>query len=275
MTLPRLGPDALETISVLVARACSDPPSEDELRRALLAPDQPSVIRGDPGTGVVATVTRGGEGFVRLLAVDPDHQGAGRGRALLHAAEDDLRSAGAHTMTVGADAPYYLWPGIDTRDLAAICLLERTKFSRRTETNVNMDVDLAQVPPDPGGWRVGDPARDRSTLEGWAETHWPFWRAEMMRALEQGGLVVTEDTDGLAAVCAHDVNRAGLVGPVAARPDLIGRGVGVAPLLGALHRMRTAGRTRAEIAWVGPIVPYARVGARIGRVFFVFQKQLT
>ena len=53
-------------------------------------------------------------------------------------------------------------------------------------------------------------------------------------------------TDGIAAVCAHDVTRAGFVGPVAVRPDLMGRGVGVAPLLGALHEMRRAGRTHGR-----------------------------
>jgi hypothetical protein len=97
----------------------------------------------------------------------------------------------------------------------------------------------------------------------------------MLRALDQGGLVVADDADGIAAVCAHDVTRAGFVGPVAVRPDLMGRGVGVAPLLGALHQMHRAGRVHAEVAWVGPVVPYARVGGTIGRVFLVYRKELT
>jgi hypothetical protein len=96
----------------------------------------------------------------------------------------------------------------------------------------------------------------------------------MTRACDQDGLVIAEDDTGIAAVCAHDVNRAGLVGPVAVRPDAMGRGRGVAPLLGALHRMRTAGRTQAEVAWVGPIVPYARIGATLGRTFLVYRKEL-
>ena len=45
-------------------------------------------------------------------------------------------------------------------------------------------------------------------------------------------------------------------------------------LVGALHRLRAAGRREAEIGWVGPIVPYAQtVGARIHRVFFVYRKR--
>ena len=38
--------------------------------------------------------------------------------------------------------------------------------------------------------------------------------------------------------------------------------------------MRAAGRDNAEVVWVGPIVPYARVGARVSRVFFVYRRIL-
>jgi hypothetical protein len=54
----------------------------------------------------------------------------------------------------------------------------------------------------------------------------------------------------------------------------MGRGLGVAPLLGALHTLRTGGRSTAQIAWVGPVVPYARVGATIGRIYFTHRKEL-
>jgi ribosomal protein S18 acetylase RimI-like enzyme len=263
----------LDAVAALARRALLDPPSEAELRAALTAPDQPAVVRGDPAVGVVATVTDGDRGFVRFLAVDPDHRGRGAGRSLLAAAETDLRAAGAGSVTVGSDAPHYLWAGVDTRELAAICLLERCHY-QRVEANFNMDVDLRTLPADPGGWRVAV-AADRAAVDRWASRHWSFWRAEMLRALDQGGLVVADDADGIAAVCAHDVTRAGFVGPVAVRPDLMGRGVGVAPLLGALHEMHRAGRVHAEVSWVGPVVPYARVGGTIGRVFLVYRKELT
>jgi N-acetylglutamate synthase-like GNAT family acetyltransferase len=267
-----VGPDSIGTIAALAARSLLDAPTEDELRAALLAPDQPATVRGDPERGVVASVTRGDHGFVRFLAVDPACRNEGRGRALLAAAEADLRAAGARSVTVGADAPHYLWAGVDTHELAAICLLERARY-RRVEANFNMDVDLAALPPDPGGWRVAT-ATDRAAVDAWAVRHWDFWRDELVRALGQGGLVLTEAAGDITAVCAHDVTRAGFVGPVAVRPDLMRRGVGVAPLLGALHEMRRAGRTHAEVSWVGPVVPYARVGATIGRVFLVYRKEL-
>ncbi len=271
--MPTLDDDAIPAIAALGTRALLDPPSLTDLRRALTAPDQPALVRGNPDRGVVATVTGPSGGFVRFIAVDPDHRGAGLGRALLSAAEDDLRAVGAGTVTIGADAPHYLWAGIDRRELAMVCLAERMHYSR-VEINFNMDVDLRTVPPDPGGWRVAGPD-DRERVADWAERHWVWWRTEMVRACDQGGLVLTEDDEGIAAVCAHDVTREGLVGPVAVRPDLMGHGAGRAPLVGALHRMRTTGRTHAEISWVGPVVPYARVGATIGRTLFVYRKELT
>ncbi len=272
MEHPVLSHDAIDAIAALAARALLDPPSADELRASFTAPDQPATVRGDPDRGVVATVTAGTSGFIRFLAVDPLHRGHGLGRALVLEAEDDVRAAGANTITVGADAPYYLWPGVDARELAAVCLLERMKYDR-AEVNLNMDVDLTNLPNDPGGWRAATPT-DREAIDTWATTHWGWWRAEIVRAVEHDGLVIGEDRHGIAAVCAYDVNRAGLVGPVAVRPNLMGQGAGVAPLVGALHRMRASGRIRAEIAWVGPVVPYARIGATLGRTFLVYRKDL-
>ncbi len=267
-----LGHEAIDATAALAQRALLDPPSADELRASLTAPGQPATVRGDPDRGVVATVSTGDRGFIRFLAVDPAHRGQGLGRALLLAAENDLRAAGARTVTVGADAPYYLWPGVDARELAAVCLLERVKYTR-VAVHFNMDVDLTHLPTDPGGWRAAA-LSDHDDIDAWAATHWRSWRAEIVRALLQDGLIIGEDRHGIAAVCAYDVNRAGLVGPVAVRPNLVGQGAGVAPLIGALHRMRTSGRIRAEIAWVGPVVPYARIGATLGRTFLVYRKDL-
>jgi GNAT superfamily N-acetyltransferase len=269
----QLDRSALGAIAALCRAAVLDPPSVDELERTLFAPDQPAIVRGDPLTGVVATVEGDGGAHIRLLAVAPEHRGRGVGRGLLAAAEADARALGARSLTTGADAPYYLWPGVDTRELGLLCLLERAKYAR-VETNFNMDVDLTAIPDDPGGWSVADSGL-REELSAWTDRYWSNWKPEMLRALDQDGLVVTHDAEGIAAVCAYDVNRAGLVGPVASRHDLLGKGAGVAPLLGALHRIRAEGRGRVEIGWVGPIVPYARVGATVGRVFFVYRKELT
>ena len=107
--------------------------------------------------------------------------------------------------------------------------------------------------------------------------HWPNWELEARRALEKGNLVVARESLGggdVVAVCAFEVNRSGLLGPVAVRPDLIGRGVGRPALLGALHELRRRGRDRISVVWVGPVVPYASVGGRVSDVYFVYRRDL-
>jgi GNAT superfamily N-acetyltransferase len=269
-SLERLDSGDLPAVAELCQRGLADPPAADELMGALFAPDQPATVRGHPGVGVVATVAGEGGGYVRLLVVDPAARGRGHGHALLDAAEADL--AGTRSVTVGADAPYFLFPGVETSQTAMLCLLERHHYTR-AEANYNMAVDLDAVRADPGGTELAA-ASDRSEVEGWLDRHWSNWSAEALRALDKGTLLLSRGDEGITGFCAYEVNRRGLLGPVAVRPDLIGKGVGEALVLGALHRMRSAGRRRAEVVWVGPIVPYARLGGTVSRVFFVYRKQL-
>jgi hypothetical protein len=236
----------------------------------LFAPDQPATVRGNPDIGVVATVTGDGRGYVRLLVVDPAQRGRGLGRTLLGAAEDDLAASGS--VQIGADPPYYLWPGAPATEIALLCLLERRKYSR-VDANFHMAVDLDQIPPDPGGHDVPGPEQ-RAEVAAWMNSNYSNWTAEVMRAFDKQTLLVARDGDGIRAFCAYDVNRRGLLGPVGARRDLIGKGVARPLLVGSLHRMRADGQTRIEVSWVGPIVPYAQVGGAVSRVFFVYRKDL-
>ncbi len=277
--LPILDRSALDAISGLCQRAIVDAPSADELDAALFAAEQPAVVRGDPAVGVVATVEADGNAHVRLLAVDPSARGQGHGTRLLKVAETVARDEGHASLTIGADAPYFLWPGAPSSETALLCLLEGRHYTR-VETNFDMDVDLSVIPDDPGGHVLAS-VEDRAEVDIWAATHWPNWRLELLRALDKGNLVLTrqdgqnvEDGEGgdIAAVCAFEVNRIGFLGPVAARPDLLGRGRGRPALLGALHELRRRGRTRISVVWVGPVVPYARVGGVVSTTYFVYRK---
>jgi hypothetical protein len=78
----------------------------------------------------------------------------------------------------------------------------------------------------------------------------------------------------VTAFCAFEVNRRGLLGPVAVRPDLMGRGMGKGVLLGALHELRRRGADTVSVVWVGPVVPYAAVGGKVTDVYFVYRKTL-
>ncbi|MDQ1476868.1 MAG: hypothetical protein QOE62_2097 [Actinomycetota bacterium] len=275
--LPRLDRESLPAIHDLCRRSirCGPPADElssDELEGALFAPEQASVIRGDPAVGIVATVEWESQAYVRLLVVDPGARGRGHGHELVRAAEADARAAGHTSLQMGADAPFFLFAGAPSTEIALLCLLERHHY-QRVETNYDMTIDLEHLPDDPGGHRLAT-ATDRAELDAWATDHWPNWRNEMLRALAKSNLVVTHDDAGISAICAFEVNRAGFLGPVASRPDLIGKGAGRAGLVGALHELRRRGRDSIEVAWVGPIIPYAQLGGKVSTVYFVYRKDL-
>jgi GNAT superfamily N-acetyltransferase len=267
---PVVGPDSLGDIASLCARSMATAPTIEELRRTLFAPDQPAVVRCAPGVGVVAVVRDHDDGFIRLLLLDPASRGRGLGHELLGAAEGDLM--GTKVITVGADPPYFLVPGVPSEETALCCLLERRRYSRE-EANFNMDIVLAPLPPDPGV-AVVPGLEERPELDAWMARHWPNWRAEVLRAFDQGSLLLRRDDADIMGFCAFDVNRSGTLGPIASRPDLIGKGVGAPLLVGALHRIRAMGRDSVEVLWVGPIVPYAKLGGRVSRVFFVYRRRM-
>jgi len=268
-SLPTLDSSDLPAIARLCRAGLADPPTPHDLASSLFTPDWPVTVRGDPERGVVASCLREGGAALRLLVVHPSARGRGLGRALLAAAEHDL--AGAGSITVGADAPDYLFPGVESTETAMLCLLERSRYVR-VEANFNMIVDLDRLPSPDGDAQVAG-AADAAEVDAWTRAHWPMWRVEMTRCLARDRLMIARDVDGIVACCCWDGARTGWVGPVAVRPAVIGQGRGRSVLLGALHRLRDTGRHEAEIGWVGPIVPYAQtVGARIHRVFFVYRK---
>jgi predicted N-acetyltransferase YhbS len=270
----QLGPSDLGAIAAFCERSVRDAPTSAELEGALFAPDQTTAVLGDPSVGVVAVAECSDGPHIRLLAVDPEHRGTGQGRALVRAAEKWARGAGHHSLITGADPPYFLWPGVPSTETELLCLLERLHYAR-AETNFNMGVDLARIPADPGGHQLAGP-QDCDEVGAWMETHWSNWRPEALRALDKGNLVISREEHGgtITAFCAFEVNREGLLGPVAVRPELMGQGKGRAVLLGALHELRRRGRESVSVVWIGPVVPYAAVGGRVTDVYFVYRREL-
>jgi GNAT superfamily N-acetyltransferase len=265
----------LDAVAALCARSLDDPPDVAELEGTLSAPEQPATVFGDPQVAVAAVVQCEDGPHIRLLVVDPAARGRGRGHALLEAAERWALDAGHDCLTTGADPPYFLWPGAPVTETGLLCLLERRRY-QRVETNFDMNIDLRLIPDDPGGWFLAGP-RERDEIEAWTGTHWPNWQAEVCRACDKGNLVLSrasDDSRDITAFCAFEVNRRGRLGPVAVRPDLMGKGRGRAALVGALHELRRRGRHRVAVIWVGPIAPYAAVGGSVGEVFFVHRKVL-
>jgi GNAT superfamily N-acetyltransferase len=254
--------------------------TESEIRAALFPDEQETWVYGQPGVGVVATARSGRQGFVRLLAVADAHRRRGVGRTLLEAAEQQLGDGGVTDVTLGADAPHHLWAGVPT-DAAAMCCLAEAARYRRVGVNIDVDIPLASLPADPGGWRLAD-ASDVDAVAAFCARHYPDWANEATRACAAGTLTLSFGGDHTApggdaeptGFCAFDGNRRGGLGPVAVRPDLVGRGVGRATLLGALHTMRARGDDIAAVQWVGPLRPYVQLGGHISRTYLVYRKSL-
>ena len=188
---PVLERSSLAAIAELCRRGISESLTVYELDGALFGAEQPAVVRGDPGIGVVATVDCDDGAHLRLLVVDPEMRRRGHGRALLRAAEGDARAAGSAALTVGADAPFFLWAGVPSANIELVCLFERHHYER-VETNFDMTIDLAPIPDDIGGHVVAGPS-DRDEVDTWMSAHWRNWRAEVLRALDKGNLVIARD----------------------------------------------------------------------------------
>lgn len=265
----------LLTIVRLCERSIAAPPSAKELEGALFAPEQPATVFVIPERGVAALVECDDGPHLRLLAVDPSARRQGVGKHLLQLAEDWARDEGHKTLITGADPPYFLWPGVPSTETGLHCLLESRHYAR-AETNFNMRVDLLAIPDDAGGYGLATDL-DRAEIDAFMSEHWSNWRLEVLRALDKGNLVIDRAEHGhggITAFCAFEVNRTGLLGPVAVRPDLMGRGMGKTVLLGALHELRRRGASDVSVVWVGPMAPYAAVGGMVTDVFFVYRKNL-
>lgn len=274
------GPDRAPELAALVEAAL---PHEELTEDELLACcwDDPGLVLGtDAGDAAVSAVLRSwGEhrvGFVRLLAVHPGARRQGRARDLLAAAEAWLFDAGAAEVRWGASAPFYLWPGIDVRATAALCLAEESGYwPDGAELNLSCPTTFRAPAPEGVSVRRALEDDDVEPLLALAAEHWPHWLPELRRGVEHGSTFGAYADDGRAAGFAcHSVNRTGWVGPMATDPASQRGGVGSA-LLGALCQdLMIAGRRDAEIAWVGPVAFYAKAaGAAVSRVFRSYVKR--
>jgi mycothiol synthase len=242
-------------------------------RSIFYEPDDKLTVLGvyDGGLDAVAAgVVRGERAWVKFLAVHPRLRLQGIGGELLVRIEDFARSAGATSIEVGNSAPYFVVPGVDVRATEAVTFFQSRSYVRNGDA-VNQRISLTGLPdPELDCVTAGPQQLDR--VMPWVKEHYPFWIAEVTRAVELGTCVVHED---LGFAC-YDVLRDAWFGPMATRPDLRGkRGVGSATLLSALHHMRARGYEHADIVWSGPLLFYLKtVGARVNRVFWWFRKAL-
>ncbi len=230
-----------------------------------------SVTIGDGDAAAVVNVARWSSvatpiAWILLLAVAPERQGEGRGRALVEEAAVYAREQGARELHLGNAIPRYVWPGVDFQLTAALSLFEACGFEPYG-AEINMAIPTAFRAPVPEGAVLtvedGDGAVQLAT-----RVH-PHWADEVQRATANGTCFVARDIHGATlGLACHSVNRRALIGPMATDPERQGLGIGTA-LLSTLCAdiAEQYGVDEAEISWVGPVGFYAKAGARVSRVF--------
>jgi mycothiol synthase len=204
--------------------------------------------------------------WLLLLAVAPDEQRRGRGRALVDEIVATCRAAGVLELHTGNAAPRYVWPGVDLSNTPVLAFFQSLGFEAY-DHGLNMLLPTSFRAPVPAGVTI-----ERETTDGtaaFAREHFPHWEDEVSRGVEQGGTFAARENDGSTiAFACHSVNRHTWIGPMATDPNRRSAGTGHA-LLAALAEdiADRHGVDGAEIAWVAPIPFYAKAGAVAHRAF--------
>lgn len=226
-------------------------------------------------------------GHIDLLVVDPGHHGRGHGRGLLAAIERRLIAAGATRLRIRGNPPIFAWPGIDIRYTPAVCLAAAAGYERLLDCD-NMLVDLAVTDLATEGdeqrlagagieVRRGRPEDEKALREWCDEKFGGSWGQEAAMALRKSPSTVhVAVRDGaFLGFAGHGMQRAAMFGPMGTDEAARGLGIGAVLLRRCLADQRDAGIAIAEIGWVGPVRFYSKtVGARLGRVFWTFEKSV-
>jgi GNAT superfamily N-acetyltransferase len=263
----------------LVALMPGEPLASADATRVLWAdPDGGVVLGPADGSAAISVIVRHGIGFVRFLAVAPERRRRGVATALLEAGRDWLSGQGASDdVVVGAEAPFYLWPGVDTRWTEALSFFEAAGFAR-AGVEMNMTCSAAHMADPPAGVGIGRVSADDDSAAAclaFVGQHWPNWVAEAQRGIDLGTCFLALDDDGEAVgFIAHSVNRVGWLGPMGTDPVKQRGGVGTALVAAVCADARAAGRDAVEVAWVGPVGFYVKaVGAVVSRTFVLMRSR--
>ncbi len=234
--------------------------------------------------GLAAAVIReksgGRRGYIKLIAVDPDHRKQGIGEQLLNELEKQI-SRLTKWIRLGESAPNYLWPGLDPHYTEAMVFFERRGYNRFNDSrNLTVDCEnLAEAQATFSGISIRRAlATDRKLCRQFVQDNWPAWVGEVSVAFDNDPislhLAFAEDTP--IAFAGYDCNNRGTgwFGPMGTSPGNKRKGIGRVLLLRCLADIRNQGLSRAVIPWVGPVGFYNRaVGAVVDRIFYRHEKR--
>jgi len=267
---------------LLQEKVWDDPGCRPELTLACSSGTRPIAF----GMGVIRSAPEGLRGYVKLLAVDPEHRRRGLGSTLLTALEARLQQLGAQQLRIAEGAPNYLTPGVDLRYRAAHGFFDHHGYRHAGEA-CNMRADLSGRDFDTRreeerlaargiSVRRASPA-DRPALLRLLEHFGGSWAQEVQVSLgQQPARVHLALRAGEAvAFSASESNNLGTgwFGPMGTLPETRGLGIGQVLLRRCLADLQASGADAAIIPWVGPTGFYEQhVGARIERRFQRYEK---
>ena len=315
LTLATLGPgDAAEVAAYWTLAHPLHPMSAPMLRLRLLDPpgaDPELRLAARDGEGRLAGLAVGvyplkeeGVGGIRWLGVAPAWLGRGVEARLLEAMTGRLAARGASRVRLFGTPPYYLRPGVDTRETGLIATLLDLGWTHEA-THFNMTVDLAgwTAPPPEAIWDAdarGYAVRrarpeDRAAFAAYMTRDWtPTWRLEAEQAFEsdpitlflawaapgpdrgEAGQAAVSDGREIVGFAACEVSQClGGFGPTGVSPAQRGARLGQRLLWACLDDLKKAGRPACEIGWVGPVSFYHRAcAATLGPVYWALSRAI-
>lgn len=233
-------------------------------------------------------------GGIRWFGVHPNSRRQGLGSALLEESCRRLVAAKSARIDFLSTPPFYILPGVDLRQTDVITWLLRRGFTHEA-THFNMSLDLAAYevptsdrifPEDAAGYSVRRAREeDRSAFSDLCVREWTTeWRDEAAQGLRHNPgslfLAVRRGAGGekeeVVGFAAYETNQCmGTFGPTGVSPAHQGHGLGRRLLWATLADMKSLGRTRVEIGWVGPVDFYHRAcGATLGPVFWAMRRKV-
>jgi predicted N-acetyltransferase YhbS len=296
-----LGPRSLGEIQAFWPRACPlHPLTPDLLAERLFGsgtaePQLALAARDDAGDLVGLAVgvfpcMGAAQGGIRWLAVAPGRLGQGIEEALLGELCARLAERGAERVRLLGTPPYYLRPGIDTREMGLLsALLDLGWTHEQTVFNMTVDLDEWRPPtgataeesePDARGYQVRRAsAADREPFARYMAERWTLnWRDESLQAFQHDpiSLFLALKGEEIAGFAAYEVSQCmGGFGPTGVSPEHRGASLGRRTLWACLESLQAAGRRVCEIGWVGPVPFYHRAcGARLGPCYWLLSKVL-
>lgn len=234
-------------------------------------------------------------GFITAMAVDPQHQRAGVGAALLARATEFCRARNRREIAIAPYTPNYFVPGVDKeRYRHGVAFLQKNGFQEIVEA-IAMDAMIGQFELDPElvereralrteGITIESFHRGRlREYMAFMNEHMPGpWVEDARRNLKELTFGRFPE-DGIQLAC-HEGRIIGYCqfegqhfGPFGVVDGYQGRGVGTVLLARTLYRMRLHGNHAAFVLWTGERAAagvYARLGFRITRRFSIMRKVL-